>query len=80
MIVRDGEGATKCVQIVIQEAASPAQAKKAFQAIASSVLFRSALFGANPNWDVSSPVSGTLKSGYAKAVSGYRRRTFIRKT
>jgi glutamate N-acetyltransferase/amino-acid N-acetyltransferase len=50
MIVSDGEGATKTAQIVISGAHSQTQAQTAFRAIASSVLFRSALFGENPNW------------------------------
>ncbi len=50
MIVADGEGSTKIARVVITGAQSTAQAQKAFKAVSSSVLFRSALFGENPNW------------------------------
>lgn len=50
MIVSDGEGATKTARILISGAYSQRQAQQAFRAISSSVLFRSALFGENPNW------------------------------
>jgi glutamate N-acetyltransferase/amino-acid N-acetyltransferase len=50
MIVKDAEGSTKLVQIFIKGARSRQEAKRAFEIITSSVLFRSTLYGENPNW------------------------------
>ena len=49
-IVRDGEGATKVIEIHIEGAASTAEAKKAGYAIANSNLVKTAFFGGDPNW------------------------------
>ncbi len=50
MIVRDGEGATRFVEIVIRGAASVREARKAARVLAGSFLVKTALFGADPNW------------------------------
>ena len=50
MLIRDGEGATKCVTIRVAGAASPDDAKKAAKTIAESLLVKTALFGEDPNW------------------------------
>jgi glutamate N-acetyltransferase/amino-acid N-acetyltransferase len=49
-LVRDGEGATKVIEIVIEEARSLGDAKKAAYAIANSNLVKTAFFGGDPNW------------------------------
>ena len=49
-VVRDGEGATKFVEITCTEAASEADAKKAALAIANSPLVKTAIAGEDPNW------------------------------
>ncbi|HIJ86410.1 MAG TPA: bifunctional glutamate N-acetyltransferase/amino-acid acetyltransferase ArgJ [Desulfuromonadales bacterium] len=49
-IVRDGEGATKFVEIRITGAASDADAKRAALAIANSSLVKTAFFGQDANW------------------------------
>ncbi len=49
-IVKDGEGATKLVEIVIKGASSRAEAKRGAFAIANSNLFKTAIYGENPNW------------------------------
>ncbi|MEM1301514.1 MAG: bifunctional glutamate N-acetyltransferase/amino-acid acetyltransferase ArgJ [Pseudomonadota bacterium] len=49
-VVRDGEGATKFVEIQIQGAGSNEDAKKAGLAIANSPLVKTALAGEDPNW------------------------------
>ncbi len=49
-IVRDGEGATKLIKIVIEEARSLGDAKKVAYGIAKSNLVKTAFFGADPNW------------------------------
>ncbi len=50
MIVKDGEGATKVVEIVVTGAASPAAAEKICWAIANSALVKTAFFGQDANW------------------------------
>ena len=50
LIVRDGEGATKFVTIVVDGAYSEKDAKKAAMSVANSLLVKTALFGADPNW------------------------------
>ena len=49
-IVRDGEGATKFVEISIKGAQSVADAKKAAMAVANSSLVKTAFFGQDANW------------------------------
>ena len=50
LIVRDGEGATKFVQIRVKGAENNADAKKAALAIANSLLVKTAFFGQDANW------------------------------
>ncbi|WP_457622702.1 bifunctional glutamate N-acetyltransferase/amino-acid acetyltransferase ArgJ [Persephonella sp.] len=50
MIVQDGEGATKLIQINVHNAESKKEAKEIGQAIARSNLFKTAMFGNDPNW------------------------------
>ena len=49
-IVRDGEGATKFVEIVVKDAASISGAKRIAKRISNSLLFKTSLFGEDPNW------------------------------
>ena len=49
-IVKDGEGATKFVQIEVHEAKSIADAKKIARSIAESPLVKTAINGEDPNW------------------------------
>ncbi len=49
-IARDGEGATKLVEIRVTGAASEADAVRAAETIATSPLSKTALFGNDPNW------------------------------
>jgi len=49
-IVKDGEGATKFVQIEIHEAKSASDAKKIARTIAESPLVKTAINGEDPNW------------------------------
>lgn len=49
-IVRDGEGATKFVEITVKGAVSDAEAKQAAMAIANSSLVKTAFFGQDANW------------------------------
>lgn len=50
LIARDGEGATKLVEVVIEGAGSPDDAYKAACAIAKSPLVKTAMFGEDANW------------------------------
>jgi glutamate N-acetyltransferase/amino-acid N-acetyltransferase len=50
MIVRDGEGATKLIRLVIKGAATPADALTAARTIANSALVKTAFYGSDPNW------------------------------
>ena len=50
MIVKDGEGATKFITIDVKRAASDAEAEGLAFGVANSVLFKTAMFGSNPNW------------------------------
>ena len=49
-LARDGEGATKLVDVRVRGARSRAQAERAARRIANSLLVKTALFGADPNW------------------------------
>jgi len=50
MIVRDGEGATRVVRITVTGARSDRAAEAAARAVATSLLVKTAVFGADPNW------------------------------
>ncbi len=50
MIVKDGEGATKFITIDVKRAASDAEAEELAFGVANSALFKTAMFGSNPNW------------------------------
>jgi len=49
-VVRDGEGATKFVEVRVTGAASPVDAQKTALAIANSPLVKTAVAGQDPNW------------------------------
>lgn len=49
-IVRDGEGATKFVEIEVQQAKSVEEAREVGFTIAHSPLVKTALFASDPNW------------------------------
>ncbi len=50
MIVKDGEGATKLIEIDVEKAKTEEEAKKVGEIIALSNLFKTAMFGNDPNW------------------------------
>ena len=50
MIVRDGEGATKVVKILVRGSRSSREAEKATRRLANSLLVKTALYGEDPNW------------------------------
>lgn len=49
-VARDGEGATKLVEIVVRGAATSVGAHKIARTIAESPLVKTALYGCDPNW------------------------------
>jgi glutamate N-acetyltransferase/amino-acid N-acetyltransferase len=50
MIARDGEGATKLIEVQVLEAYTDEDARKAARSIASSNLVKTAIFGEDANW------------------------------
>jgi len=50
MIVKDGEGATKMMEVTIMGAREQKDAVKAAKAVVRSPLVKTAVFGADPNW------------------------------
>ncbi len=50
MIARDGEGATKLVEIEVSGAASLSDARRAARKISTSNLLKCCIFGEDPNW------------------------------
>jgi glutamate N-acetyltransferase/amino-acid N-acetyltransferase len=50
LIVRDGEGATKLMRIVVSEAATDSEAVQVAKTIAHSPLVKTAFFASDPNW------------------------------
>jgi len=50
MIAKDGEGATKFMEVRVKGAKNDEEAFKAAKAVASSVLVKTAVFGNDPNW------------------------------
>ncbi len=50
MVVKDGEGATKFIEVRVEGARSEADAKKAALTVANSSLVKTAFFGEDANW------------------------------
>jgi glutamate N-acetyltransferase/amino-acid N-acetyltransferase len=50
LIARDGEGATKLIEVTVDAARDAAQAKRVAKAIVNSPLVKTAVHGADPNW------------------------------
>ncbi len=50
MMVRDGEGATKFIRITVRKARTAEEARQVALAIANSNLFKTAMYGENPNF------------------------------
>jgi glutamate N-acetyltransferase/amino-acid N-acetyltransferase len=49
-IARDGEGATRLVEITVRSAADDADAERVAKTVATSPLVKTAIFGGDPNW------------------------------
>lgn len=50
MMAKDGEGATKFMEVEVKGAANMKEARLAAKSVVSSSLVKTALFGADPNW------------------------------
>lgn len=50
LIVQDGEGATKVIEVEVYGARTAAEAKRGAMAIANSLLVKTAIYGRDPNW------------------------------
>jgi glutamate N-acetyltransferase/amino-acid N-acetyltransferase len=50
MLARDGEGATKLIEVKVEGAATDADARMAARTISASPLVKSAVHGNDPNW------------------------------
>lgn len=50
MMAKDGEGASKYFEVVVEGAASEKDARAAAKAVARSSLVKTAVYGADPNW------------------------------
>jgi glutamate N-acetyltransferase/amino-acid N-acetyltransferase len=49
-IARDGEGATKLLEVVVSAARDHQQAKRIAKAVVNSPLVKTAVYGTDPNW------------------------------
>ncbi len=49
-IAKDGEGATKLMEVIVEGAKSDEDALRVAKAVASSLLVKTAIFGNDPNW------------------------------
>ena len=49
-IARDGEGATRLIEVTVRGAVSDAEARLAARTVAGSQLFKAAVYGGDPNW------------------------------
>ncbi len=64
-LVKDGEGASKFVEIQIEGAETDAEALRAARSIASSQLCKTAFFGQDPNWGRIACAVGYAKIAFA---------------
>ena len=77
MIVADGEGATKMVTFRVTGALDNEEAKKAARAIAESLLVKTALAAADPNWGRIAAAAGysgarVIMAGFSLSIGGVR--------
>jgi len=82
MIVLDAEGATKFIQIDVNQAKNWQEAKKAALSIANSALFKTAVFGENPNFGRVAAAVGSsgigIKEGQLKIKLGSLKGKFVK--
>lgn len=66
LIVKDGEGATKVCEIVVKGAKSKVSADTIARKVANSLLFKTALYGSDPNWGRIIASVGATEINYIK--------------
>ena len=76
-IARDGEGATKLIEITVRGAASEGEARRLVREIGTSPLVKTAVHGADPNWGRIAGVIGRsdaaiVEEAVTVAVCGHR--------
>ena len=69
-IVRDGEGATKFIEVRIVGAADAESARQVALTIANSPLVKTALFGEDANWGRVVAAAGRAGSGHGSRTGG----------
>ena len=81
MIVEDGEGASKFIEIMVKGAKTKSDAKKVAQSIGGSLLVKCAVLGGDPNWGriASSAGSSGIKFDTNKILIKLDGVTFFRK-
>jgi glutamate N-acetyltransferase/amino-acid N-acetyltransferase len=62
-LVRDGEGATKVIEITVMEAKTRRDAQRIAYAVANSNLVKTAFFGGDPNWGRIISAAGSIGIG-----------------
>jgi glutamate N-acetyltransferase/amino-acid N-acetyltransferase len=62
MIAKDGEGATKLIEVLIKGAKSQMDARLAARALCNSPLFKTAIYGQDPNWGRVAAAVGASKA------------------
>ncbi|MDP8234185.1 MAG: bifunctional glutamate N-acetyltransferase/amino-acid acetyltransferase ArgJ [Candidatus Saelkia tenebricola] len=70
-IVKNGEGATKVVKITVKRSKSKAIAEKIARKLASSMLFKTSIYGNRANWGRIISSIGSLKLGVGKSLDVY---------
>jgi len=80
-IVKDGEGATKFVEITVRGAKNPVEARRAVSAVAKSSLVKTALFGEDANWGRIMAVLGScgVDMDEVRTDISFARRTWLRR-
>ena len=69
LIVKDGEGATKIVEIIVKNARSEEDAEKAALAIANSSLVKTAIYGNDANWGRIMAAAGYSKARFTPEIT-----------
>lgn len=75
MIAKDGEGASKYIEITVTGAKDRTSASTAAKAVASSPLVKTAFYGVNPNWGrIMSAIGSKLRINPMKATISFTSR------
>lgn len=70
-VLRDGEGATKVVKIVVKNSKTRAIAEQVARRVSRSLLFKSSLYGENANWGRLLACIGSLRLGIGRELDIY---------